>query len=92
MKILKTVKNLIDNGLKYSPKHKIEINIYRESIEFMNSGSKVTEDLDIFIQPFNPQGNGMGLGLYIVKNISELLELKFSYSYENNINRFSLSL
>lgn len=86
------VKNLIDNGLKYSPKHKIEINIYRESIEFINSGSKVTEDLDIFIQPFNPQGNGMGLGLYIVKNISQLLELKFSYSYENNINRFSLSL
>jgi len=86
------VKNLIDNGLKYSPHHKIEIEIYKNYIEFINIGDKVTDDLDKFIEPFNPNGNGMGLGLYIIQNISTLLELKFSYSYIDNKNRFRLGI
>ena len=84
------IKNLIDNALKYSPNHKVTIKIYKDRIEIANSGKQFTDNLEAYIQPFNPKGHGLGLGLYIVQNIVELLKLSIAYEYSDGENRFMI--
>jgi len=82
------LKNLIDNGLKYSPNHQIDIKIYKNRIEISNEGQEFMKNLEEFTQPFNPKGQGLGLGLYIVQNIMELLRLDLGYLYSSEKNVF----
>ena len=82
------LKNLIDNALKYSPFHKVEIKIYAHRIELSNGGEQFTENLIAYAQPFHGKGHGFGLGLYIVQNIMTLLKLKLSYAYSDKQNIF----
>ncbi len=86
------VKNLIDNAIKYAPDHKVTITITKESMVFANEGLQFTESLDAYTKPFHPQGHGLGLGLYIVQNIMEILKLDLNYTYNDAQNVFTISI
>ena len=79
------IKNLLDNGLKYASNHKIKVVIDSNSIVVINKGEPLNAEIENFFQPFHNQTHktkgGLGLGLYIVKSISEKLELDFEYYY-----------
>ncbi len=86
------LKNLIDNAMKYAPDHKVTITITKESLILANKGLQFTETLDTYAKPFHGKGHGLGLGLYIVQNIMEILKLDLKYTYSNAENVFAISL
>ncbi|MBT8348628.1 MAG: sensor histidine kinase, partial [Sulfurovum sp.] len=84
------LKNLIDNAIKYAPDHHVEIHISKEGITVSNKGAQFTDQIENYFKPFHGKGEGLGLGLYIVHNIMEMLKLKLTYSYVDNKNSFSI--
>lgn len=90
------LKNLIDNGLKYSVDNKVIIEVDENKIVFGNKGDCLSQDLQSYFEPFskNESNNqdGFGLGLYIVHNILKLNGFELLYSYKDGINLFSIQL
>jgi two-component system OmpR family sensor kinase len=86
------VKNLIDNGVKYSNNNFINIDINKEQIIFVNQGEKLKYDLKKYFEPFfnseSNDENSFGLGLYIVNSIIEAHGFELLYKYEDNKNIF----
>jgi len=90
------IKNLLDNGIKYSENKQVTIKTIDNQIEFHNIGTKLVYPLENYFEPFfkgdNVKSNqSFGLGLYIVKHILEANNYKIEYIYENNTNKFILS-
>ncbi|WP_169776531.1 ArsS family sensor histidine kinase [Campylobacter mucosalis] len=85
------IKNMIDNGLKYSTDKHVTIVVNKDSIEFLTKGDKLKQDLEFYIQPFIKGENtqrSFGLGLYIVSNILLAHGFKLGYKYKNDMNIF----
>ena len=86
------VKNLIDNGIKYSKDRKISIKTQENSILFISSGEKLPRKLNTYLEPFNQDTkdpkNSFGLGLYIIHNILNAHNFKFEYEYKEDQNIF----
>ncbi len=78
------VKNLMDNGLKYSRDKKVSIDIRGSRIYFISKGACLKEELEFYTQPFSRDNTnnkqGMGLGLYITNEI--LAKHAFTLLYE----------
>jgi len=76
------IKNLLDNGLKYSSDKKVKIYSTDKSIFIISTGKKLAKPLEEYFKPFHNDtkslNHGMGLGLYIV------------YSFKDNKNTFSI--
>ncbi|CAD7286614.1 ArsS family sensor histidine kinase [Campylobacter suis] len=85
------IKNMLDNGLKYSTDKHVNVLTTPDNIKFMSRGEPLKEKLEFYIQPFIKGQNtqkSFGLGLYIVSNILSAHGMKLSYEYKNEMNIF----
>jgi two-component system OmpR family sensor kinase len=86
------IKNMIDNGIKYSSDSKIHIYADHKSLEFLSLGDKLPKDISYYIEPFTQgdhnNSSSFGLGLYIVHNIITAHGMKLIYEYKNGYNIF----
>ena len=79
-------KNLLDNGIKYSPDHRVTIKARANRVEIRSSGEPLKEDISYYIEPFSQEekrNSGFGLGLYIVANVADKLGYEFRYRYDD---------
>ena len=91
------IKNLVDNGIKYSPNNFASVVVVGNKIIIKSKGNRLKEELSYYTEPFSQEekrSTGFGLGLYIVSNISEKLDYNFRYRYdqENGENIFEIVL
>lgn len=87
------IKNLIDNALKYATKLPITLKASKQNIYVINRGEKLSKELEYYLKPFTQelsQRDGFGLGLSIVKKISDKHNFSLSYSYKDGQNIFCL--
>ncbi len=85
------IKNMIDNGIKYSIDQKVQIIANDKALIFKNRGEKLKKDLKEYMEPFTSDGNqkdSFGLGLYLVDNILRAHKLQLLYGYKDGWNTF----
>lgn len=85
------LKNIMDNGIKYSSNNRVKVVSDEDNIIFMTKGKKLDKDFEYYLAPFTQSDNSkqsLGLGLYIVDNIIKAHKLKFLYEYKNGENLF----
>lgn len=88
------LKNLIDNALKYTSSFPIIIKATNNKISVINSGEKLTKELDYYLKPFTQelsQRDGFGLGLSIVNKIIYKHSFELEYTYKENNNIFKIN-
>jgi two-component system OmpR family sensor kinase len=86
-----TVKNLIDNAIKYSTDKHITVIIDNDQLQIINKGERLKEPLENYFKPFHTSKKGLGLGLYIVKSILDIHQMKLEYRYEDGENFFTVT-
>jgi len=85
------IKNMIDNGIKYSPDKHVNIKIINNELSFESKGKCIAHPLHYYIEPFtkdNPEKNSFGLGLYLVDSILKSHDQALAHEYVNGMNRF----
>ncbi|QFR43915.1 ArsS family sensor histidine kinase [Sulfurimonas xiamenensis] len=91
------LKNLLDNGIKYSKDKKVVVKMDANRLVFENVGQKLSYELKNYFEPFFKDDNSkpaqsFGLGLYIVKHILDAHSLNLKYEHEKGINKFIIEL
>jgi two-component system OmpR family sensor kinase len=84
------VKNLLDNGIKYSTDKQITVIIDDNTLKIMNKGEALKEPLENYFKPFHTSKQGLGLGLYIVKSILDIHQMELDYRHEDGQNIFTV--
>ena len=85
------IKNMIDNGIKYSPDKNVKILMIKDELCFESRGECISHPLQYYIEPFtkdNPSKNSFGLGLYLVDSILKAHNQVLAHEYEDGVNRF----
>lgn len=90
------LKNLIDNGLKYSVEKPVYIVVKDAFIVVKSRGKKLDKPLEFYCEAFTQGDNsrnqaGYGLGLSLVKRILDKHEFKLSYYYNEGFNQFAIA-
>ena len=81
------LKNLMDNGIKYSPDNHVTLRARSNRVGVHSLGEPLKEDISYYIEPFSQEekrNSGFGLGLYIVANITDKLGYEFKYRYDED--------
>jgi len=89
------IKNLLDNGIKYSQKKCVLLRSKGQTIEILSEGEKLQHSLSYYTEPFSQEekrSSGFGLGLYIVHSILEKLGYELGYRYEEGKNIFMIEV
>ncbi len=86
------IKNMIDNGIKYSQDSKVHIYADQNSIDFLSKGEKLPNQISYYTEPFTQgehnNSSSFGLGLYIVDSIIKAHDMRLSYEYKDGYNIF----
>jgi two-component system, OmpR family, sensor kinase len=86
------MKNMIDNGIKYSMDQKMSIVATKTKLSFISQGKPLQYELSHYLEPFVQEKNShqsFGLGLYIVHNIVKAHRLHFTYEHKESYNYFN---
>lgn len=86
------MKNVIDNGIKYSIDQTIKIVATKEKIAFISQGKPLHYNLEHYLEPFVQEKNShqsFGLGLYIVYHIVKAHHISFTYEHKEGYNYFN---
>ncbi|MBP1680787.1 MAG: putative two-component sensor [Proteobacteria bacterium] len=86
------MKNVIDNGIKYSIDQTIKIVATKEKIAFISQGKPLKYELEHYLEPFVQEKNShqsFGLGLYIVYHIVKAHHISFTYEHKEGYNYFN---
>ena len=90
------LKNLIDNGIKYSSDSKVLIKEQENTFLIISNGLELPKPLEEYFKPFHNDtkniNHGMGLGLYIVHSILKMHQMHLEYKYINGQNTFTIFL
>jgi two-component system OmpR family sensor kinase len=90
------VKNLLDNGIKYSTDSKLIVQTQNNSIIFKNKSKPLKRELKDYFEPFVKDDlttNGsFGLGLYIVNHILQANKLYLEYKYIDGYSIFIVKM
>ena len=87
------LKNLLDNGIKYSKDKKVTIKTKNKNIMIENFAEPLLYPLENYFEPFfrvddKKSNQSFGLGLYIIKHILSAHEMQLHYEHSEGINRF----
>ena len=86
------MKNMIDNGIKYSMDQKMSIVANKSKISFISQGNPLKYDLSHYLEPFvqeKTSHQSFGLGLYIVHHIVKAHHIEFTYEHKESYNYFN---
>jgi two-component system OmpR family sensor kinase len=92
------IKNLLDNGIKYSIDSKVSITNSANEIFITNRANALEFPLEMYAQAYFLEGKkqkssrGLGFGLFIVLSIIKLHNMKITYKRENDKNIFIITL
>lgn len=90
------IKNLLDNAIKYSDDKIVHISVKDGKLWIENKAKEFPMDIQEYYKPFvsgsNELKQGLGLGLYIVKNIVKLNDFELDYEYSDGMHKFSIPI
>ncbi|KFL34308.1 histidine kinase [Sulfurospirillum sp. SCADC] len=88
------LKNLMDNAMKHSLNHRVYVKSEGQKVIIANEGEPLKMAIEEYFQPFvsgsKACGSGLGLGLYIVKNIVAQHGFEVLYAYKEGFHTFSI--
>lgn len=86
------MKNLLDNAIKHSKNKKVFVTSLPNGLRFSNKGEPLAYSIEHYLVAFtrDKKSEGMGLGLYIIKNILEYHGYALEYSYQDDSHCFDI--